>query len=66
MKTLAELQAIRDRDLSAEIIGVQPTRYKVAAFAIAGATIFAIHVGHTRTLFPCVISLSIFNISITL
>lgn len=31
------LQAIRDRDLSAEIIGVQPTRYKVAAFAIAGA-----------------------------
>ncbi len=31
------LQAIRDRDLSAEIIGVHPTRYKVAAFAIAGA-----------------------------
>lgn len=31
------MQAIRDRDLSAEIIGVQPTRYKVAAFAVAGA-----------------------------
>ncbi|MET0728786.1 MAG: branched-chain amino acid ABC transporter permease [Acidimicrobiales bacterium] len=31
------MQAIRDRDLSAEIIGVQPTRYKVAAFALAGA-----------------------------
>ena len=31
------MQAIRDRDLSAEIIGVKPTRYKVAAFAVAGA-----------------------------
>lgn len=36
-RTGRALQAIRDRDLSAEIIGVQPTRYKVGAFALAGA-----------------------------
>jgi branched-chain amino acid transport system permease protein len=31
------LQAIRDRDLSAEVIGVSPARYKVGAFAWSGA-----------------------------
>lgn len=31
------MQAIRDRDLSAEVIGVQLARYKVGAFAVAGA-----------------------------
>ncbi|MGH9213407.1 MAG: branched-chain amino acid ABC transporter permease [Acidimicrobiales bacterium] len=31
------MQAIRDRDLSAEVIGVSPARYKVGAFAWSGA-----------------------------
>jgi branched-chain amino acid transport system permease protein len=31
------MQAVRDRDVSAEIIGVEPGRYKVAAFALSSA-----------------------------
>jgi branched-chain amino acid transport system permease protein len=31
------LQAIRDRDVAAEIIGVEPGRYKVGAFALSSA-----------------------------
>ena len=30
------LQAIRDRDVAAAVIGVDPSRYKVAAFALSG------------------------------
>ena len=31
------MQAVRDRDVSAEVIGVEPGRYKVAAFALSSA-----------------------------
>lgn len=31
------MQAIRDRDVAAEVIGVSPARYKVAAFAVSSA-----------------------------
>ncbi len=31
------MQAIRDRDISAEIVGVSLARYKIGAFAVAGA-----------------------------